>query len=190
MIEIKAKLNKLDIAPRKVRAIIRIISGLPVGEAEAQLLFRKERATLPIIKLLKSVVANAENQGIATTNLYVKKIWADEGQVMKRWLPRARGIATPLHKKFSHVTIVLGENTTKKSRFTISKSSVDKKTSKTSINKHKIDKRTKVVQPTVVDQEVASLIKPEKTKKETKVENVGKVKADNAIKRMFRRKSI
>ena len=187
MIEIKAKLNKLDIAPRKVRAIIRIISGLPVGEAEAQLLFRKERATLPIIKLLKSVVANAENQGIATTNLYVKKIWADEGQVMKRWLPRARGMATPLHKKFSHVTIVLGENTTKKSRFTISKSSVDKKSS---INKRKIDKQAKITQPTVADQEAAPLIKPEKTKKEIKVENVGKIKADNAIKRMFRRKSI
>jgi len=187
MIEIKAKLNKLDIAPRKVRAIIRIISGLPIGEAEAQLLFRKERATLPIIKLLKSVVANAENQGIAIANLYVKKIWADEGQVMKRWLPRARGMATPLHKKFSHVTIVLGENTIKKSRFTISKSSVDKKTS---INKRKIDKRAKIIQPTVTDQEAASLIKPEKIKKETRVENVGKVKADNAIKRMFRRKSI
>ena len=187
MTEITAKLNKLDIAPRKVRAVIRIISGLPVGEAEAQLLFRKERATLPIIKLLKSAVANAENQKMAVNNLYVKKIWADEGQVMKRWLPRARGMATPLHKKFSHVTIVLAENSEKKSRFTISKPSSAKKTSS---GKRKIDKQTKIVKPTSVDKGIIPLAKPEKTKKDIKTENVGKVKADNAVKRMFRRKSV
>jgi len=187
MIEIVAKLNKLNIAPRKVRAVIRIISGLPIGEAEAQLLFRKERAVLPIIKLLKSAVANAENQKIATDNLYVKKIWANEGTVIKRWLPRARGIATPLHKKFSHVTIVLAENTEKKSRFTISKPLPAKKTLS---DKRKTNKRAKITKPTPADKKTAPLVELEKPKKETKVEKVGKIKADNAIKRMFRRKSI
>jgi len=187
MTEITAKLKKLDIAPRKVRAVIRIISGLPVGEAEAQLLFRKERAALPVIKLLKSAVANAGNQKMTVNNLYVKKIWADEGQVMKRWLPRARGMATPLHKKFSHITIVLAENSEKKSRFTISSPSVKKSLA---TKRDKINKQAKIKKPTMINKDTNLLTKAEKTKQDVKTENVGKIKADNAVKRMFRRKSV
>ena len=188
MIEIVAKLNKLNIAPRKVRAVIRIISGLPVGEAEAQLLFRKERAALPIIKLLKSAVANAQNQGMAVNNLYVKRIWANEGQVMKRWLPRARGMATPLHKKFSHITIVLAEDPAKKSRFTISKSSSAKES--LTHKRGKTHKQAKAKKSVLTNKEINPLTKIEKTKKDIKADNIGPAKADNAIKRMFRRKSV
>jgi len=187
MIEIAAKLNKLDIAPRKVRAVIRIISGLPVGEAEAQLLFRKERAALPIIKLLKSAVANAQNQGMTVNNLYVKRIWANEGQVMKRWLPRARGIATPLHKKFSHITIVLAEDSAKKSRFTISSPSTKKSLAH---KRGKTHRQTKTKKSALTNKEINPLTKIEKTKKDIRADNVGPAKADNAIKRMFRRKSV
>ena len=119
MAEVKAKISKLDIAPRKARAIVRIVTGLSVGDAEAQLMFRKERAARPVLKLLKSAVANARVKGMDTSRLIIKTAFVDKGPRMKRWLPRARGMATPIHKDFSHVTIVLAESD-KKSRFTIS----------------------------------------------------------------------
>ena len=93
MAEITAKIKRLDIAPRKARAVARIIVGLPVGDAEAQLMFRKERAARPILKLLKSAVANAGVKGIDPSRLVVKTTFVDKGPRMKRWLPRARGMA-------------------------------------------------------------------------------------------------
>jgi len=188
MIEIKAKLNKLNIAPRKVRSVIRIIAGLPVGEAEAQLLFRKERASQPILKLLRSAVANAKYKGIPTDNLYVKTIFADEGPVMKRWLPRARGVATPLHKKLSHVTILLAEGT-KKSRFAMSENIALKSTVATRKNKSaknvKTDKLSDKRTVNIVDKNII------KDKKEIKTDKAsGADKNEALIKKMFRRKSI
>ncbi len=187
MTEIKAKLNKLDIAPRKVRSIIRIISNLPIGEAEAQLLFRKERAAKPILKLLRSAVANAKNKGIAIDNLYIKTIFANQGKVLKRWLPRARGMATPLHKKSSHVTILLAPGV-KKSRFTMMENISSKKTS--NVRQNKLIKGVKKNQPS--NRSISSADKGIiKDKKEIKVEKAsGADKKDSPIKKMFRRKSI
>jgi len=186
MNEIKAQLNKLSIAPRKVRAIIRIISKMPVGEAEAQLLFRKERSAKPILKLLRSAVANAKNKGIPTENLYIKTIFANEGPVIKRWLPRARGMATPLHKKFSHVTMLLAEGT-KKSRFAMTDSIVRE----ISPRNRKSDKKTKAVKSAnkrsdkIKDKNIVKEKKDIKTDKASGATTVG-----NPIKKLFRRKSV
>ncbi|MFA5052558.1 MAG: 50S ribosomal protein L22 [Parcubacteria group bacterium] len=181
MADVTAKLNRLDITPRKVRGIIRIISGLPVGEAEAQLLFRRERAVRPILKLLRSAVANAKNKGLAADTLFVKEIWADEGPVLKRWLPRARGMATPLHKKFSHVTIVLASDSSKKSRFAISEPIQKKKTKKAPKRGKTSDKTLKKEEPKP---------KEKKESKEKAARQPAEKKAENAVKRMFRRKAI
>lgn len=182
MAEITAKLKRLDIAPRKVRAVIRVIAGLPVGDAEAQLLFRKERSARPILKLLRSAVANARNKGISVSGLYVKAIWADEGPVMKRWLPRARGMATPLHKKFSHVNIVLAEDAGKKGRFAISEAVKAKKADKKPAKKKAVRSEKK--------EEPKTEKKAAKEKPSEKSEKAGASKTDGSIKRMFRRKSI
>jgi len=106
---------------------------------------------------------------------------------MKRWLPRARGMATPLHKKFSHITIVLAENSAKKSRFTISGPSAKKSLAH---KRGKTHKQAKIKKPVLPNKDISPLTRVEKTKKETRTENVGPAKADNAIKRMFRRKSV
>jgi large subunit ribosomal protein L22 len=182
MAEITAKVKRLDIAPRKVRAVIRVIAGLPVGDAEAQLLFRKERAVRPMLKLLRSAVANAKVKGVSAESLYVKAIWADEGPVMKRWLPRARGMATPLHKKLSHVTIVLAEDASKKSRFAVSEPAKAKKPEKKPARKKAVKAEKK--------EEPKAEKKPVKEKAAEKSEKTGSSKSDGSIKRMFRRKSV
>ncbi|MEK9170375.1 MAG: 50S ribosomal protein L22 [Patescibacteria group bacterium] len=105
-----AKLNHLHIAPRKVRLIADGIRGLRVNEAEAQLMFRPQRSSGPLLKLLRSAVANAKNnEKLDADKLVVKSIFVDQGPVMKRFLPRSMGRATPLLKRTSHVTIILEE---------------------------------------------------------------------------------
>jgi large subunit ribosomal protein L22 len=193
MAEVTAKLNRLDISPRKVRSVIRIISGLPVGDAEAQLLFRKERSARPILKLLKSAVANARNKGISTDSLYVKAIWADEGQVLKRWVPRARGMATPLHKKFSHVTIVLSEGSVKKSKFTISLPSASTNSKKDGVTSKKKASTAKKKSTKKTEEKVEAKEKktPKKAIKATgKTESSGASKTESPVTKVFRRKSV
>lgn len=115
--QVRAKLKNLNIAPRKTRAVAAVIRGMPLGDAEAELVFRKERAAKPLLKLLKSAAANAKEQGLNPQTLVVKNIVVDKGIRLKRWLPRAQGRATPLHKDRSHVLLTLEESTQKKGRF-------------------------------------------------------------------------
>lgn len=111
MVKETVKLNYLHIAPRKVRLLANVIKGLPVNEAEAQLYLRPQRASKPLLKLLRSAVANAKNNQKADTDkLVVDQIWVDGGPVFKRFLPRAMGRATPILKKTSHITLVLKES--------------------------------------------------------------------------------
>jgi large subunit ribosomal protein L22 len=106
----KFHLNNLRIAPRKVRQVIALIKGSPVEEAETQLKFQSKRAALPILKLLKSGAASAINNfNLSPDNLYIANIFVDEGQTLKRFRPRAFGKAGAIHKKTSHVTLVLEE---------------------------------------------------------------------------------
>lgn len=96
-------------APRKVRAVAGIIKGLSVQEAEAQFLSQRRRASEPLLKLLRSAVANAKNNNLSLEKLYVSSLRVDGGPMYKRGLPRAMGRVTPLQKKTSHVSLVLTE---------------------------------------------------------------------------------
>ena len=143
-----ATLRYLHIAPRKVRLIANTLKGLPVQEAEAQLYLRPQRASEPLLKLLRSAVANAKNNAKMNAEaLVVSAIRVDQGPILKRSLPRAMGRATPLHKIMSHVTITLSEGTPKKGRFTIlppvKKEKKTEKKSKTSLKADKEDGRGK-----------------------------------------------
>lgn len=117
--EIKATLRYLHIAPRKTRLVANALKGLSANEAEAQLLFRPQRSSLPILKLLRSAVANAKNNfKLNQDNLVIKSIRVDQGPMLKRFMPRAMGRATPIHKKMSHVFLILEAKDNKKgSRF-------------------------------------------------------------------------
>ena len=114
--EIKASLNYLRTAPRKVRLVTQLISGMGVGEAKNALKFLNKRASKPILKLLNSAVANArknfsfDEKRIAS--LYIKKIVVDEGPKLKRWMPVSRGTAHQIQKKTSHINLVLDERKT------------------------------------------------------------------------------
>lgn len=105
-----AKLRYLRIAPRKARLVANVIKGLAVGEAEAQLMFNAKRASDPVLKLLRSAVANAKNKQLNAEKMVVKEIRVDGGPMIKRWLPRAQGRATPLQKKSSHITLIIEES--------------------------------------------------------------------------------
>ena len=108
--EIKASLKFIRMSPRKVRLVADLIRGVNVSEAEDQLSFVIKAAKRPILKLLNSCVANAVNNSkLSKDNLYLKAITVDGGPVLKRWKPRAFGRATPIRKRSSHITIVLGE---------------------------------------------------------------------------------
>ncbi|PIT86173.1 MAG: 50S ribosomal protein L22 [Candidatus Magasanikbacteria bacterium CG10_big_fil_rev_8_21_14_0_10_43_6] len=103
-----AKLNKLHIAPRKVRLLIDMVRGKHVEEAILQLKLSKKSAAIPLRKLLESAVANAKhNHKIEKETLIVKTAFVDGGVTLKRWMPRAFGRATPIRKRSSHITVIL-----------------------------------------------------------------------------------
>ncbi len=108
--EAKAKLKHLRMSPRKVRLVIDVIRTMPVMEALDQLKFINKRAAGPIIKLINSAIANAENTySLEKDNLYIKEIKVDEAATLKRWMPRAHGRATTIRKRGSHISLVLAE---------------------------------------------------------------------------------
>jgi large subunit ribosomal protein L22 len=102
-------------SPYKMRLVIDQIRGLGVNDALALLQFSKKHAAKQIAKVLKSAVANAEqaarstNESLDVDGLYVKLAIINEGPKLKRWMPAAMGRATPVHKRTSHVEIIVAE---------------------------------------------------------------------------------
>lgn len=104
-----ATLRGLRIAPRKVRVVVDTIRGKPVSDALKILAFTRKAAALPVEKLLRSALANAERQGVDVDTLLVKTITVDQGPTMRRFRPRALGRAYRIKKKTSHVYVALGQ---------------------------------------------------------------------------------
>jgi large subunit ribosomal protein L22 len=93
---------------RKTRLVTQAIVGLPVADATAMLQFMPQGAARDVAKVLKSAAANAENNhDLSPDELVVVEATADEGPTIKRWRPRARGAAFPIHKPMTHVTVVV-----------------------------------------------------------------------------------
>jgi large subunit ribosomal protein L22 len=106
--ESTATFKHLRITPRKLRRVVDLVRGKPVQQALDILQFDRKAASTDIIKLLKSAVANANQKGgVRLDSLYVKTIMVNPGPIMKRFTPRARGSASAIQKKTSHVTVVL-----------------------------------------------------------------------------------
>lgn len=104
----KAQLRYLHASPRKTRAVADVIRGLPVAEAEAQLLLMPRRVATPLLKLLRSAAANAKQVLKKDADaLFIKEIRVDQGPKSVRWMPRARGAMSPIERKTSHVSLVL-----------------------------------------------------------------------------------
>lgn len=106
----KAILSNYRQSPRKVGLVAGLIRGKTVAQARVALKFANKRASLPIAKLLESAVANAKNLGVSNVELLkIQEIQVNKGRVLKRSLPRARGSASRLNKRSSHVSIILAE---------------------------------------------------------------------------------
>lgn len=107
----KAYLKSYRQAPRKVRLVANLMKGKTVERAIKELEVLPKRASLPMLKLLLSAVANAkENDGIAQDALFVKEVRVDQGTILKRFIPKSHGTASPIHKHTSHVMIELIAN--------------------------------------------------------------------------------
>ena len=97
-------------SPFKVRRVLDLVRGLPVEEAEHVLRLTNRGAAKPIAKTLQSAVANAEhNHALDAEDLIVAEAFADEGPTLRRYKPRARGRATRINKRTSHITIVVSD---------------------------------------------------------------------------------
>lgn len=112
----KAFLKNYRQSPRKVRLVASLVKGKSVDEALLELDFLAKRASAPLKKLLLSAVSNAKNLGKEKENLKILELRVDKGIVMKRFMPRAMGRASRINKRTSHVTIILGDKTEKKTK--------------------------------------------------------------------------
>ena len=105
-----ASANNIRIPAQKVRIVIDLIRGKDVNEAIAILTNTPKAASPIVLKVLKSAIANAEhNLSMAADNLYVQEVYAKDGFIMKRFMPRAKGSAAGIQKRTSHITVVLNE---------------------------------------------------------------------------------
>ena len=108
--ESKAVARYVRVSPRKARLVMDQIRGKKVEEALTLLSFASQRVAKILIKLINSAVANAQQRSdIDVDRLYIEKIFADEGPILKRFRPRAMGRATRILKRTSHLTVVLDE---------------------------------------------------------------------------------
>jgi len=107
---VTAKLSYLRMSPRKTRLVVDMIRGRKVAKALEILTLSKKTAARPVMKLLNSAIANAQhNFKLAAENLAVTSIMVDGGPVLKRWMPKAHGRATPVRERTSHISLVLTE---------------------------------------------------------------------------------
>ena len=108
--EARANVSYVRIAPRKVKIVCDLIRGKDVDTAMAILLQTPKAASEVMVKLLKSAVANAENNfEMDHDKLYVSETFANPGPIIKRFRPRAQGRAFRINKRTSHITIVVKE---------------------------------------------------------------------------------
>ena len=108
--EARAHLRYARIAPRKVSVVLDLIRNQPVDKALAILQYTPKAACEPLMKLVKSAAANAENNhNMDKNNLYVAECFVTPGPTLKRIMPRAQGRAYRILKRSSHITVVLKE---------------------------------------------------------------------------------
>lgn len=105
---VTAKLRFLRMSPRKLRLVVDLVRGKKVTRAQAILGLLHKNGAHPVLKLINSAVANAKhNHNIALESLIVKHITVDGGPVLKRFMQKAHGRATPVRERTSHINLIL-----------------------------------------------------------------------------------
>ena len=100
----------IRMSPRKVKVVVDMIRGKSAKEAAAILTYTPKAACEPVLKVLNSAIANAENNpDMNRDDLYVAEVFANQGPSLKRYRARARGSASPIRKRTSHITVILDQ---------------------------------------------------------------------------------
>ncbi len=108
--EARATAKYIRISPRKVKIVCDLIRGKDLPVAQAILAQTPKAAAEPLLKLVNSAAANAENNHqMDTSSLYVLDAYANPGPIIKRMMPRAQGRAYRINKRTSHITVVVSE---------------------------------------------------------------------------------
>ena len=108
--EATAKVTYVRMSPRKIQIVLDLIRNQPVDKAMAILQYTPKIACEPVLKLLKSAAANAENNfDMDPSSLYVKECQVGPGPILKRIRPRAQGRAYRINKRTSHISLTLAE---------------------------------------------------------------------------------
>ena len=108
--EARATAKTVRISARKVRYVLALVRGKDVEEALGILKFTPNGAADVVAKVVKSAKANAtNNHSLDESKLYIKECYANEGFTIKRFMPRARGSASAIMKRTSHITVVVAE---------------------------------------------------------------------------------
>ena len=108
--EVRATAKYVRVAPRKARAVVSLIRDLPVEKALEVLQFSTRAAAVDVAKVLRSAVANAENNfSMDTSKLYVSEVYATSGPILKRMIPASKGRGYRINKRTSHVTLAVAE---------------------------------------------------------------------------------
>ena len=105
----RAVLRLARVSPQKARLIADLIRGLTVDEALVRLTFTRKKSAGMFNKLVRSAFANAQQKdaGVEMDELFIKTVFVDQGPSLRRFRPRARGMAYRIHKKTCHMTVVL-----------------------------------------------------------------------------------
>ena len=137
--QVKASLKNYRRSARKVREVANILRGMDIETAVSQLMVWEKVSCKDILNLLKSAVANAENNfKLKEDNLYISELKVNEGATLKRWRARAHGKAAQILKRTSHIEIILDEKEQKIEK------TIDKKSEKEKVNKpEKVEKIVK-----------------------------------------------
>ncbi|HHE76890.1 MAG TPA: 50S ribosomal protein L22, partial [Candidatus Parcubacteria bacterium] len=172
----------------KARLVVDLVRRKRVDEAERILELTVKRAAKPVAKLLKTAVADARNNfHIEPDNLYISKIFVDEGPKYKRWRPRSRGMANEIIKRTSRITLVLREiedkNKAKDLKVESGKIKEIKKEDIALKRKRKKDEKSEKT----ADKEANK--RPARLKPETETTKI-KPKKTGAFKKIFRRKAV
>ena len=119
MIEAKAVARHVRVTPQKARRVVALIQGKPASDAVNVLLFAPQAASEPVLKVLRSAIANARFKADAAAvrfderDLIIASAFIDEGPTMKRFRPRAQGRAGRINKRTSHITVVVAPKVAK-----------------------------------------------------------------------------
>jgi len=184
-----AILRYLRMSPRKVRLVATMIKGKDANDAQAQLMMHNRRASNPILKLLNSAIANAKQKKMDLDSLFISSIQVDKGPVLKRWMPRAQGRATPIHKFTSHIILELSTREGGKKPKFVTEIKKVKKESKHDHTQHEHEHEQE--QETIKNKVKKSVVVKEKQlESKTEAKKDAQTQDKGFMKKVFRRKSI